>query len=214
MSTPILILGESGQGKTYSMRNLDPNQTLLIQMIDKKLPFKPQWSQFDAEKKTGNIFVTDKATEVVQLMKGTKKPIVIIDDFQYMLSNELLRRHKETGFTKFAETGYNGWNVLTVASTIPDKRIYVLAHTMTGEDGITKIKTSGKLLETYSVEGMCSMVLRTYVNDGDYFFSTKNSGSDTVKSPPGMFVDEQGIDRDPIPNDLKYVDDCVVKFGW
>lgn len=208
MTTPIMILGESGTGKTLSMRNLDPAQTLLIQVIDKQLPFKPKWDKFDAEKKTGNVFVTDKSTEIIALMQGTKKPIVIIDDFQYVLSNELMRRFRETGYTKFSETGYNGWNIFTVASTIPVKRIYIMAHTMTGDDGITKIKTPGKLLETYSVEGMCSMVLRTFVHDGEYFFATKNSGTDTVKSPPGMF------EQDLIPNDLKLVDDAVVKFGW
>lgn len=208
MSTPIMILGESGTGKTYSLRNLDPAKTLLIQVIKKQLPFKPPWSEFDAEKKTGNIFVTDRSADIIQLMQGTKKPIVVIDDFQYILSNELMRRFRETGYTKFSEIGYNGWNILTTASQIADKHIYVMAHTMTGEDGITKIKTPGKLLETHSVEGMCSMVLRTFVNDGVYQFATKNSGQDTVKSPPGMF------EGDTIPNDLALVDAAVTAFGW
>lgn len=208
MSTPIMILGESGQGKTYSLRNLDPAKTLLIQVIEKQLPFKAGWAKFNPETKQGNIFVTDKATEIIQLMQGTKKPIVVIDDFQYILSNELMRRFRETGYSKFSETGYNGWNIFTTASSIPDKHVYIMAHTMTGEDGITKIKTPGKLLETYSVEGMCSMVLRTAVRDGEYFFSTTNSGNDTVKSPPGMFTQEL------IPNDLKAVDDAVTAFGW
>ena len=208
MSTPIMILGESGTGKSYSLRNLDPAKTLLIQVIDKQLPFKASWQKFNAETKSGNIFVTDKSSEIITLMQGTKKPIVVIDDFQYILSNELMRRYRETGYSKFSETGYNGWNIFTTASSIPDKHIYIMAHTMTGEDGITKIKTPGKLLETYSVEGMCSMVLRTFVNDGEYMFSTTNSGNDTVKSPPGMFG------SDTIPNDLKFVDDAVTAFGW
>lgn len=203
-----MILGESGTGKSYALRNLDPAKTLLVQVIDKQLPFKPKWEKFDAEKKTGNVFTTDKSTDIIALMQGTKKPIVVIDDFQYILSNELMRRYRETGYGKFSETGYNGWNILTQASQIPDKHIYVLAHTMMGEDGVTKIKTPGKLLETYSVEGMCSMVLRTFVNDGEYSFSTKNSGSDTVKAPPGMF------DSDLIPNDLALVDKAVTEFGW
>lgn len=203
-----MILGESGTGKSYSLRNLDPAQTLLVQVIGKQLPFKPKWELFNPETKKGNVFVTDKATDIIALMQGTKKPIVVIDDFQYILSNELMRRYRETGYTKFSETGYNGWNILTTASTIPEKRIYIMAHTMMGEDGVTKIKTPGKLLETYSVEGMCSMVLRTFKHDGEYYFATKNSGADTVKSPPGMFPSEL------IPNDLAAVDKAVVEFGW
>lgn len=214
MSTPIMILGESGTGKTDSLRNVPADQCLLIQAVAKSLPFKsPGWSIFDPELKTGNIFVTDSSAKIIALMQGTKKPMVVLDDFQYVLANSLMRRYQETGYGKFSETGYNGWNIFMTASQIANKRIYLLAHTMTGEDGITKIKTPGKLLENYSMEGLCSMVLRTYVKAGEketekYFFSTKNSGTDTVKSPRGMF------ETDPIPNDLKYVDDCVVKFGW
>lgn len=209
MSTPILILGESGTGKSDSMRSLDASKCLLIQPVAKPMPFKsPGWGLFNAETKSGNIFVTDKSADIIQLMQGTKKPIVIIDDFQYILSNELMRRYRETGYSKFSETGYNGWNIFTTASAIPDKHVYIMSHTMTGDDGVTKIKTPGKLLETYTVEGLCSMVLRTFVKDGEYFFSTKNSGNDTVKSPRGMFESEL------IPNDLKFVDDAVSAFGW
>lgn len=209
MTTPIMILGESGTGKTDSLRNIPADQAILIQSVKKSLPFKaPGWTPFNPETKTGNIFVTDKSPTVIEYMRGTKKPIVILDDFQYVLANELMRRYQETGYGKFSETGYNGWNIFMTASQIADKRIYIMAHTMTGDDGITKIKTTGKLLETYSMEGLCSMVLRTHVHDGEFSFSTKNSGSDTVKSPRGMF------EKDPIPNDLWLVDQAVVAFGW
>jgi hypothetical protein len=98
---------------------------------------------------------------------------------------------------------------MNVAAALPDDvRVYITAHTMTGEDGITKIKTPGKLLESYSIEGMFSIVLRTVVVDGVHYFSTKNSGSDTVKSPMGMF------EEDLIPNDLALVDAAITKFGW
>lgn len=213
MSTPILILGESGTGKSYSERNLDPAKTLLIQAVAKPPPWqdakKKGWDIFNPETKTGNIFVTDKASEILALMQGTKRKTIIIDDFQYVLANELMRRFRETGYSKFSEVGYNGWNLVTVASTLPaDVHIYFLAHTATGDDGITRIKTPGKLLDTYSVEGMFSMVLRTVVRDNVYYFATKNSGSDTVKSPPGMFLEEL------IPNDLLEVDKAIEKFGW
>jgi hypothetical protein len=212
MSTPALILGESGSGKSTSFRNFDPATTLLIQAIKKPLPFKPEkpWTYFDKDtNKAGNIFVTDRASDIVTLMQGTKRKVILLDDFQYVLANELMRRFRETGYGKFSEIGYNGWNLINVAATLPpDVHVYITAHTMTGEDGITKIKTPGKLLETYSIEGMFSIVLRSICKDGEYYFSTRNSGSDTVKTPMGMFAE------DLIPNDLVMVDKAITAFGW
>lgn len=210
MSTPVLILGESGTGKSTSFRNFSPDSTLLIQAIKKPLPFKSSgWAYFDPGPKTGNIFVTDRASDIITLMQNTKRKKIILDDYQYVLANELMRRFKETGYGKFSEIGYNGWNLINVASALPpDVHVYVTSHTMTGEDGLTKIKTPGKLLETYSIEGMFSIVLRTVVRDGEYFFSTRNNGSDTVKTPMGMFKD------DMIPNDLVLVDEAITQFGW
>lgn len=210
MSVPILLLGESGSGKSTSFRNLDPTQTLLIQAIRKPLPFRAEgWSYFDAATKQGNMFVTDHATEIIELMQRTKRKTILLDDYQYVLSNELMRRFRETGYGKFSEIGYNGWNLIQVAAKLPDDvHVYITAHTMTGDDGLTKIKTPGKLLETYSIEGMFSIVMRTVVRDGEYYLSTRNSGSDTVKTPMGMFED------DLVPNDLVVVEEAIKKFGW
>lgn len=210
MSTPVLILGESGTGKSTSFRNLDPANTLLVQAIRKPLPFKAEgWGYFDKESKTGNIFATDHVSTIIELMQKTKRKVIVIDDYQYILANELMRRFRETGYGKFSEIGFNGWNLINVAATLPDDvHVYITAHTMTGDDGLTKIKTPGKLLETYSIEGMFSIVLRTAIRDGEYFFSTRNSGNDTVKSPMGMFKDEL------IPNDLAIVDQAIKDFGW
>lgn len=210
MSTPVLILAESGLGKTYSLRNMDPANTLLVQAVSKKLPFKaPGWSIWSAENKTGNIFVTDNADEIIALMRGTKRKKIVIDDYQYILSNELLRKWREKGYDKFSEVGFNGLNIFHTASKLPDDvHIYFLAHTMLGEDGVTKCKTPGKMMETYTVEGLFSLVLRVVERDGKHFFSTVGSGVDTVKSPPGMFPEEL------IDNDLAVVDKAITDFGW
>lgn len=208
MSTPVAILGESGTGKSTSMRNLDPSKTLLIQAIQKPLPFKTEgWKRWDGT--SGNIFVTDKATDIETLMRNTKRKTIVLDDFQYVLANELMRRWRESGYGKFSEIGFNGWNIISVAATLPDDvHVYITAHTMTGDDGVTKIKTPGKLLDNYSLEGMFSIVLRTAVRDGNYFFATRNSGSDTVKTPMGMFTE------DLIPNDIALVDKAITDYGW
>ena len=212
MSTPILVLGESGSGKSASLRNMDPQTTLLIQAINKPLPFKSdQWKRFDPETKTGNIMVTDRALDIITIMQNTRRTKIVLDDFQYVMANEFMRRSDEKGYEKFTEIGRHAWDILCMAAVLPpEKRIYVLAHTQADDaSGRVKIKTIGKMLdEKITVEGMFSMVLRTVVRDGDYLFSTRNNGSDTVKTPMGMFAE------DLIPNDLAIVDQAVTDYGW
>lgn len=211
MSVPVLILGESGSGKSSAMRNMDPTQTLLIQVQKKPLPWRndatSKWQRWDG--KSGNIFVTDKADEIIALMRGTKKKKIVIDDYQYILSNELLRKWNIKGFDKFSEVGYNGLNIFHIAAGLPDDvRVYFMAHTMTGDDGVTKIKTPGKLMETYTVEGLFALVLRAVIRDGEHYFATVNSGADTVKAPKEMFKEEL------IPNDIMLVDQAITDYGW
>lgn len=215
MSTPVLVLGESGSGKSASLRNLDPKETLLIQALEKPLPFpgaeKMGWRKFDPAKKEGNILVTDRSVDIMEIMKKTGRRVIVVDDFQYVMANEFMRRSDERGYDKFTEIGRHAWDILCMAAVLPpEKRVYILAHTQQSDDGSkTKIKTIGKMLdEKITVEGMFSMVLRAVVRDGEHYFSTRNNGSDTVKSPMGMFEDEL------IANDLKLVDAAITKYGW
>lgn len=205
MSIPILILGESGSGKSASLRNMNPEETLLVQSIDKPLPFKSEgWRKWTQDTK-GNIFVTDKASEIQALCMGTKRRIIVIDDFQYVMANEFMRRSEERGYDKFTEIGRNAWNILTMASSLPaGVRVYILSHTDTSESGRVKIKTIGRMLdEKITVEGMFTIVMRALVRDDDYLFSTRNNGHDTVKTPMGMFKESL------IDNDLAAVDAAV-----
>jgi hypothetical protein len=208
MSTPTLILGESGSGKSASLRNMDPSDTLLIQSISKPLPFRStDWKLFDPVTKKGNIMVTDKAADIAVYMQNTKRKKIIIDDYQYILANELMRRFTERGYDKFSEIGYNGWHIVTIASQLaPDVRVYILGHSHEDDNGKVKIKTAGKLLDTHSVEGMFTIVMRCQVRDGEYLFSTRTNGNDTVKTPMGMFAD------DLIPNDLNEVDKAIMAY--
>lgn len=208
MSVATLILGESGSGKSASFRNMNPEKTLLIQSIHKPLPFRnPDWKPFDATTKTGNIIVTDKAADQLVIMQNTKRKIILLDDFQYVLANELMRRYGERGYDKFSEIGYNGWHLCTIAGQLaPDVRVYILAHEHMDENGRIKIKTPGKLLDTHSVEGMFTTVMRAVVRDREHLFTTRNSGTDTVKTPIGLFDDEV------IPNDLQAVDEAICKY--
>lgn len=214
MSYPVLILGESGTGKTTSLRNLNPEHCVLIQSVKKPLPFRSAgWLRYNPETKEGNVFVTDKSETIVRIINGTSRPIVIIDDFQYIMANEFMRRvlDKESGnaaFAKYNEIARSVWDIINAAAQAGDvKRVYMLSHTQNSEDGNVKIKTIGKLLdEKITIEGMFTLVLRTSVNQGSYLFSTHNSGHDTVKTPLGMFAD------DYIPNDLAAVDAAITEF--
>ncbi len=215
MSIACMILGQSGTGKTASLRNLDPAHTLLIQPVKKPLPFRSSgWSYFDKDKApSGNVFVTDQAAQIIKLMRGTKRQIIVLDDFQYILANEFMRRvlDKETGnaaFAKYNEIARNAWDILMAASQLADnKRVYILGHTQEDENGRTKAKTIGKLLdEKITLEGLLTIVLRTAVINGQYLFTTQNSGLDTVKTPLGLF------DSDQIDNDLAAVDAAIFSY--
>jgi hypothetical protein len=209
MSTAIMVIGESGTGKTTSLRNFNPEDVLLIQAVRKPLPFKSaNWKPCNKQNPNGSVFHSDNARTIVEMMQRCKKPVIVVDDFQYILANAFMRRSAETGFQKFTEIAKDAWDILMAASGQPNhSRIYILAHSTTDESGKTKAKTIGKLLdEKITIEGLLTIVLRTAVINGQYLFATQNSGSDTTKSPMGMFEDEH------IPNDLAAVDKAVCEF--
>jgi predicted ATP-dependent serine protease len=208
MSIAIMVLGQSGTGKSTSLRNMNPNETLLIQAIKKPLPFRSKWSAITAENPQGNIYQQDNADAICNAMLKTKRDIVVIDDFQYVMSNEFMRRSNEKGYEKFTDIGKNAWNILNTASQLADhKRVYILSHTDTDEFGRVKAKTIGKMLDDkITLEGMFSIVLRSQIINEQYMFSTQNNGNDTCKTPMGMFTESF------IENDLAAVDKAVTEY--
>lgn len=203
-----MILGESGTGKSTSMRNLNPEDVLLIQSIRKPLPFKSAGWKPLTKDTPGNVYVTDESGSIINAMRKTKRKIIVIDDFQYVMANEFMRRSQETGFNKFTDIGRHAWDILTAANELPDDvRVYILSHTNTDDAGNTRLKTIGKMLdEKIVLEGMVTIVFNTQVHDAKYRFATKNSGSNTAKTPMGLF------DDDSIDNDLAAVDAAITNY--
>lgn len=214
MSIASMILGQSGTGKTTSLRNLNPEDVLLIQAVKKPLPFRAKgWGPCTKGTPKGTTIVTDDAMVICGAMQRTAKPIIIIDDFQYILANEFMRRvlDQETGnaaFAKYNEIARKAWDILMTAGKLADNtRVYILAHTQVDDNGHVKAKTIGKLLdEKITMEGLLTIVMRTAVVNQTYVFSTQNNGLDTVKTPMGMF------DSEHIPNDLAVVDAAICDF--
>lgn len=213
MSIAVMLLGQSGTGKTTSLRNLNPADVLLIQAVKKPLPFRSkEWRPWNKDT-GGSIVVTDQSHVIVGAMQRTKKPIIVVDDFQYILANEFMRRvlDNETGnaaFAKYNEIARHAWDILIAAGQLPsDKRVYIMAHTQTDDAGHVKAKSIGKLLdEKITMEGLLTIVMRTTIINGQYLFSTQNNGMDTTKTPMGMF------DGEHIPNDLAAIDHSICEY--
>jgi hypothetical protein len=209
MSYACLILGESGTGKTCSLRNLDPKNTLLIQPVRKPLPFRSTgWKEIKQKGDGNNILVCSNPQAIINYMHASPFDVIVVDDWQYILASMYMAARNVKGFGKFTEIGGAGFDIAKAASELGEnKRVYVLAHTTSDEFGNTRIKTLGKLLDDkIVVEGMFTTVLRTHVENGRYLFSTQNSGSDTVKSPMGMFSEQY------IENDLAAIDRVICDY--
>ena len=200
MAIGVLVLGESGTGKTYSAKKFSPDEVKILSVTKPILPFRGKFE----------VVKTPTGKDVIREMKNTKKKNIVIDDFQYILGKPMMSRIGEKGWDKFGEIEQPYADVLDAINDLPDDVIvYVNSHIEYDDNGKRKIKTVGKALDKYlTVEGLFMIVLGTMVSDGNYFFSTQNNGADTVKSPEGMFPSMY------IPNDLKYVEEKIRNYYY
>lgn len=202
MGQLVFILGRSGTGKSYSMRTFPKDKIAVINVQGKILPFKGA-----AQIESTPIDQSDKIVKALEIY-GKKYKSIVIDDYQYTMANEFMRRSAERGYDKFTEIGRHAWDIANKVRELPnDVIVYVMCHTDRDDEGNEKIKTIGKLLdEKICLEGMSTIVLKTNVTDGVYSFLTQNNGKDTVKSPAGMFPSYA------IENDLNYVDQKIRNY--
>lgn len=199
MGVPVLIMGESGSGKTYSIKNFDPAEVGIFSVEKNRLPFK----------KDGFKVVKNAGYSVI--MKALAKPTLkryVIDDSQYLLVNEFFDRAKESGYQKFTDLALNFRNLIHyISRELPDDVVvYFLHHTELDAAGKVKAKTIGRMLdEKLTVEGCFDIVLLAQVDGGEHSFVTQSDGYTSAKSPEGMFDQK-------IPNDLAAVDAAIREY--
>ena len=202
MGQLVYILGRSGTGKSYSIRNFPKDKVAVINVQGKVLPFKGAGSIEQTP--------TDNSSNIMKALDiyAHDYKSIVIDDYQYVMSNEFMRRSGERGYDKFTEIARHAWDIANKVRELPaDVIVYIMCHTDRDDEGNEKIKTIGKLLdEKICLEGLSTIVLKTNVSDGQYTFLTQNNGKDTVKSPYGMFPTYA------IDNDLWYVDQKIRNY--
>lgn len=203
MNVPVLIIGKSGAGKSFSLANLPPEKTALINVLGKPLPFKGRFDQI----------ITDDYSKIMGAIKAAKREIIVIDDMGYLMTNAFMRNHAAQGagnaiFQLYNSIGDTFWNLIEMVRRLPDnKRVYMMMHEDVNEFGAVKPKTIGRMIdEKCCLEGMFTICLRCIISNGKHVFRTQSDGLDVAKSPLGMF------DADEIPNDLAMVDRAICEY--
>lgn len=211
----IAIVGESGTGKSTSLRNLNPKETFIISTTGKPLPFRGYKKKYipmkiEGKTVTGNYYVSSKWDQILKILQIVDKMMphikqVIVDDFQYVLSYEFVDRATEVGYTKFSELAQHAMEILRYSEKMrEDCKMIFLTHSENVGDIMNPkyvIKTVGKLLsEKVTLEGLFTYIFFTKVTEGDdgkmqYKLITNSDGTCVAKTSLGMF-DELEIDND------------------
>jgi len=205
MNNSILILGDSGTGKSTSLRNLPSNETFLINIIGKPLPFRgasKKFTQLSPDGLTGNYYSTDKGATVKRVIKliNDKRPDIkylILDDIGFVAMNAYMERIKLKGFDKYLDIGEEFKLAIELTNQLRDDLFCIVTmHIETDPQGKTKPKTIGNVIDKHiNIEGRFTHVFHTMVSEGEYKFLTNNDGIRMAKTPMGLF-DENYIDND------------------
>lgn len=198
MGIPVLILGESGSGKSASLRNFETEEVGIFNVASKPLPFKKKLRKLD------------KAT-YKQIIKSLTEPQLktyVIDDSQYLMCFEMFDKVKENGYGKFTDCAKHFYDLVQfiINCTADDVIVYFLHHCETTETGKVKAKTQGKMLDNQlTLEGLFAIVLMCVTDGKSHKFITQSDGLTTAKSPMDMLPME-------MDNDLKAVDSAIREY--
>ncbi len=197
-SVPVLLIGKSGSGKSASLRNFKKEEIAIANVLGKPLPFK---SNLEAPK-------VDDYTTILKAIEHTDKKVIVIDDANYLITNEFMAKSSIKGFDKYNEIGNNFFNLINGIKNVKGgKTVYLIMHEDTDDGGNVKPKTIGKLLDDkVNIQGMFTVCIRSMFENGKYIFRLKTNGQDCVKTPIGLFEDEE------MENDLKLVDEKIREY--
>lgn len=207
MGIPVMILGESGSGKSTSLRNFKKGEVGVISVAGKPLPFRTEITPYNISRKAKEKG-TDRYTLIKSVIKNSSVNTFVIDDSQYLMAFDSFDRAKETGYGKFTDMAVSFEKLVEFcANDIDDnKTVYFLHHCETTDAGKQKAKTIGKMLDNQlTLEGLFLIVLFCVTDGQSHKFITQSDGTTTAKSPMEMFDIE-------IDNDLKFVDEQIRKY--
>ena len=198
MGIPVLIMGESGSGKSSSMRNFKGSELGIFNVAGKPFPFRNDFS----------ALTVDDPRIIMAKLQQNNVNCYVIDDSQYLMAFKLIGKINEKGYEKYTEIAKDFRDLVdtVVKKTTKDTIVYFLHHSEQRDDGHYKAKTSGKMIDNWlTLEGLFSIVLMAVVNDKKHQFITQSDGTNTCKSPMEMFESE-------IDNDLKFVDSTIREY--
>ena len=197
-SVPILLIGASGTGKSTSLRNFKKEEVAVVNVLGKPLPFK---SDINAPK-------CDDYNVILNSIKNTDRKTIVIDDANYLITNEFMNKSSVKGYDKYNDMANNFWNLINGIKNIEGgKTVYLIMHEDTDENGNIKPKTIGKLLDDKcNIQGLFTICIRSMFENGNYIFRLKTNGQDCVKTPFGMF------ENDTMENDLKAFNNIVREY--
>ncbi len=211
MSNLIVVLGESGTGKSTSIRNLNPKETYVINVLNKPLPFRGYKKIYNEDNL--NYLESDDYRKINQFLIAINErrediKTIIIDDFSFLMNNEFMKRCREKSFDKFVEMASNMFNIMETCKTFrQDLFCFIMCHTEKDHAGIIKPKTVGKMTSDYvGISERVSIVLHSQIIDRQYKFLTQHDGTFGAKSPIDMFQDMY------IDNDLAIIRETISEY--
>ncbi len=229
MGLRIAIVGEPTKGKStgiypnkdINIKGLDPKSTILLTFSGKQPPIKHVNKMYPKEPKIvdgGNYaYISDVSLlpKIIKYISENRPEIknIVLEDAQYSMSIDFMRRAKESGYGKFTDIGvaFANW-MLEAQNAREDLKVYIIWHPEKDKDGDYKMKTVGNMVDTYlTPEGLMDIILYANCEQGSdgkmrYYFVTNNDGKFPARSPIGMFNEVY------IPNDLGIVSDAIDNF--
>lgn len=199
MGVAVIVLGESGSGKSTSLRNFEPGEVGILNVMGKPLPFRKRLDSYD----------NPSYQTIWACLASGKRRAWVIDDATYLMENDNFAHAQEKGFEKFISMAVNFQRTIKAAvEATSDTVTYLFMHPETDVNGHERIKTIGKMIsEKYNIEGTVPILIDCEVRDGRHVFVSENDGTNLAKAPIGMFPE-------PVfDNDLKAVD-AAIRDYW